>query len=269
MKIALFSALPHEYAAFKKLGGPWRLRSAKPFRIFSCSFFQNELTLLETGMGKGRLQDAFRRVVGLDRPDLVVSMGFGGSLCPDIEVGQVILGSSILCPEPVAGPVLHGELHPDIHSELSDFCRLNGIGTARLVTLDHPESKSVLRRRFGDSPSMVDMESYFLCRFSLDAGIPFMVFRAVSDGVDDEIDFDLSSISDEAGKVVVGKALAAVIKSPRLVRSFFHLWRKSRKAAQSLAHALAAFLSLPEPELRQMVLGSRVGCSGVRDLAGP
>jgi nucleoside phosphorylase len=265
MKITLLSALSHEYAAFKKLAGPWQTRTTRPFRVFSCSAFQKDLDLIETGMGKGALDEAFHAILKIGRPDLIVSMGFAGSLCAELEVGKVVLGNRFLRHAPADGRAPRGGLRIELHSGLAELCLQNGIGMARVVTTERPEPKSALIHRFADTPSVVDMETYFLCRRSLEEGIPFLSIRSVSDGASEEIDFDLGVISDAKGRVSAAKAAAAVVKKPRLALSFFHLWRNSRKAASSLGNAMVKVLSLPESELRHVVLGSPLGGSGVQD----
>jgi adenosylhomocysteine nucleosidase len=269
MKITLLSALPHEYAAFKKLAGPWLTRVTRPFRVFSCSAFQKDLNLIETGMGKGELGGAFQAILEIGRPDLIVSMGFAGSLSAELDVGKVVLGNRFLHLAQMDGGAPHGDLGLEPHSGLVELCLQNGIGMVRVVTTERPELKSALTHRFADTPSVVDMETYFLCRRSLEKRIPFLSIRSISDGADEEIDFDLDAISDAKGRVSAAKAVVAVVRKPRLAGSFFHLWRNSRKAADSLGNALVRLLSLPESELRQIVLGSPLGSSGMQDSHRP
>ena len=212
-----------------------------------------ELTLIETGMGKTGAAEAFRWTMGVGRPDLIVSMGFAGSLCDDFDVGRVILGNRFLYLPSSPVSWRHAVLRMEIPPGLEAYCRGGGIEIAQVVTADRPESKAETSRRFAEAPSVMDMESYILCRCSHEEGIPFLSLRAVSDGVDDEIDFDVDAISDSAGTIRISKVISATIAKPRLIRSFLASWQRSRRAAEQLAGALANLLSVRENDLRDMV----------------
>jgi nucleoside phosphorylase len=253
MKIALFSALPQEYGRFKRGVGPWGRLTGKPFQCFSGSVSDKELTLIETGMGKAGQSEAFRWIVGISRPDLIVSMGFAGSLCADFDVGHVILGNRFLHLPSSPASARHAVLRMEIHPRLDAYCRSGGIEVAQVVTADRPESKAETSRRFAATPCVMDMESYFLCGYSVGEGIPFLSLRAVSDGVADEIDFDVDAISNSAGKIRIAKVISAAIAKPSLIRTFLESWQRSRRAAEQLARALTYLLSVPENDLRDMV----------------
>jgi adenosylhomocysteine nucleosidase len=269
MKIALFSALPQEYGCFKRLVGSWRPLSRKPFRSFVGSVAGKELMLIETGMGRGGLREAFRWSMGMDRPDLIVSMGFAGGLCPQFEVGRVLLGNRFIYFTLSPASSTPEALLMEIDAGLEALCLRGGIAVAQVVTVDRPESKPLTRGRFAGTPSIMDMESYFLCRYSLEEGIPFLSLRAVSDGVDDELAFDVEAISDSAGKARISKVISAVMKEPGLIRSFLVAWQRSSRAAEQLARALVDLLSVPENDLRRMVQASRLPRGRIEDNTGP
>ena len=104
----------------------------------------------------------------------------------------------------------------------------------------------------------MDMESYFVAEFCYHSHIPFLSVRAISDGVDDEIDFDPGAISDLRGRVKVPLVLASIIRNPALIRSYFLSWKRSRKAAESLGRALIGLVNLPSTELRSLIAENRL-----------
>jgi hypothetical protein len=211
-----------------------------------------EITLIDTGMGRAMMLRVLEREVKLTPPDLLISMGFAGSLCEDFAVGDVLLGGTFFCfPEsgdgfPVKSELLRFEPSPD----LTSFCTNRGVKRAQIVTVTRPEPKGPLSRRLREAPSLMDMESYHAARYATEAGIPFLCFRAVSDGLHDEIDFDLNSLTDESGRVRIPAVLAAMALRPRLVRSFYGSWLRSSKAAAHLGEVLAALLRIDGRELR-------------------
>lgn len=252
--IALLAALPQEYRPFQKLSGPWRSVSARPFRHFIRVHSDRDFMLVETGMGKSRILDALKWVQERYTPDLIVSFGFAGSLHKKLKVGQTFLANRF--------NLLHDSLHSDrsgsqlileVPSTLQHFIHENHFALVRILTAQRPEPKAPLLELLREVPSLMDMESYFAAEFALKNSIPFLCFRTVSDGDEDEIDFDLGSITNGDGQVQTLKVLRTVAAKPGLMKSFWFSWRRSRLAAMRIAGLLSSFLSLPLYELTEIL----------------
>jgi len=285
MRTVLLFALPEEHASFRTTTGPWRLTCRTPFKTFRCTTLSHDLVLVETGMGREPLCEALSWLLELPHPDLIISAGFAGSLSEHLSVGDGCLGEAFVCfdedhEEQWSGEIARAAL-PDAASENRDDlasameCRplttfhlkrgserlrqwlpVTGrysFQQARIVTVTRPQQKVSLAHRFADGTSLMDMESYYAVRFCFERRIPFLAVRVVSDGLEDELDFDLGAISDDQGKVRVSRVVASVIRSPRLIKSYYHAWRRSRTAARSLGNFLARVLALPEKDLEDLV----------------
>lgn len=281
MQTALLFALPEEYASFKRAKEPWQLIHRTPFRTFLHTALSCELVLVETGMGQKQLLEALSWLLGKTRPDLIIAAGFAGSLSPDLVVGAVCLGEAFsyveedVCahssPEITAtsfqaaafgawdgapgaseaDPTATFRMEPGAKtgSRLIQVCRQYRLHRTRMVTVNQPQPKPLLARKFAQKASIVDMESYFAVRFCYERQIPFLGVRAVSDGLWDEIDFDLGAISDARGRVKIPRVLVSVVRSPGLVRSYYRSWKRSRTAAFRLGRALAGLVGLSAEEL--------------------
>lgn len=266
MRMALLFALPEEYAAFKRAAGSWQLTHRTPFKSFLHSAPSRQLVLVETGMGRVGMLAALDWLLGWMRPDLVITAGFAGSLSEELAVGDVCLGEAFtwldegsntpLCLDAAArkpaakSPVTFRlATCAKAASSFIRFCSEDRLRPARIVTVSQPQPKSLLSPEFKDVASIMDMESYFTARFCYARRIPFLGIRSVSDGLWDEIEFDLRSITDQRGRVRIPLVLASVINSPGLVRSYYHSWERSRRAARSLGEALAGLAALPAEEL--------------------
>jgi adenosylhomocysteine nucleosidase len=257
IRIVLLAALPQEYAYFKKVTGPWEKISGGPFPMFRSSSRDLDMILIETGMGKQRINEALACIVKLNRPDLIVCFGFAGGLSKEFGIGEVFLARDFILWNG-SRSCIEEEFHLEPSSELIRFCDDMKIGRCRIITVDRPESKQRLSELLENDLFIVDMESYYLAEFASAEMVPIVCFRAVSDGIDDEINFDIETITDGLGRVRPWKILRAVLKEPRLMVSFHDLWRGSRKAALRLGKALAAFLSLPVLDIDGMIAGSRL-----------
>jgi hypothetical protein len=104
--------------------------------------------------------------------------------------------------------------------------------------------KAPLISRFSEIPTVLDMESAVVARYALSSGADFLCLGAVSDAAGDEIDFDLDAITDSNGVVRIRKVLSAVMREPRLVRSFYSSWKRSSLAARNLGNVLVKLLEL-------------------------
>jgi nucleoside phosphorylase len=261
-KIAMLFALPQEYGYLKRFTAPWLPKGREPFTTFVRRAPHQELILVESGMGGNRMLEAIQWLCGWTLPDLVIAGGFAGSLRQELRVGDVCLGvafTSLDLP-------LDGEGNAWFRTELSErtihFCHEQRIQKTHIVTVRRPKAKRLVSRNAEHAASIMDMESYFLARFCCRHHIPFLSIRAVSDGLEDEIDFDLETISDARGKVKIPLVLASIVRNPRLVRSYFHSWRRSHKAATNLGRALIALLHLPAAEFRSLIEEKRLCGSG-------
>jgi len=259
IRIALLFALPQEYAHFKRLMGSWRLRSRKPFKSYLYpkegrgKADGKELILLETGMGHKRTIEGLEWLLEWWHPDMVVAVGFAGSLTTDLTVGDVCWGEIVVPLDCRPGAEMERRLNLKTGEGFVQLCREHRIRRTRIVTATQPKPKQPLSVKFSDFPSIMDMETYYVARFCCRNRLPFCSLRAISDGLWDEIDFNLRAISDAQGRVKIPLVLASVLKEPQLLKSYHHSWKRSRIAAGNLGKALCGFLQLPPAEIRNLV----------------
>ncbi len=258
LRIALLFALPQEYAVLKRLTGPWEFTRREPFKSFVRHAPSKELLLIESGMGHDRMLQALEWLLGRAQPDLVIVAGFAGSLTQDLAVGEVCLGESFSAFDSQAHSQLKSRISVNIPEALTHFCQLYRIKKTRIMTVQEPRSKRQMARDFEGAAAIMDMESYFVAQWCSRNHIPFLCFRAISDGLYDEIDFDLEAISDARGHVKIPLVMASVLKNPQLLRSYFLSWKRSSKAAKGLARALAGLLGLSCAELLTIIEDNRL-----------
>lgn len=278
MRILLFAALPQEYASFQRRSGRWRLLTRRPFRQSLCLVSGKELLLVETGMGESSMEKAMEWACAKCRPDMIVSMGFAGSLSRNLCVGDVLVGCESVrsCPVDRSGAAAGSSSQRrhfidvtqksstdegfilNLPVEIVDFFKGTGVPAGRIVTVAEPQDKAFMAERFRDIPSVMDMETHVAARFACDVSIPFLCLRSISDGVSDAIGYDLGAITDCRGKVRIVKVAGAVLRRPWLLKSFAVSWRRAVRAADGLGRALCSLLNFPTPSLLSLVAGCRV-----------
>jgi adenosylhomocysteine nucleosidase len=258
MRIAIFAALPQEYRPFQQLTSNWRRISRQPVPVFRRYSGDKECFLVETGMGNPGIAEALRLALDWQPLDLILSIGFAGSLGEDLRVGRVVLATGFATagiPLPVPLP---SRLRLDPSPRLQEFCREHRIAKAQLVTVRRPQAKTLLRKEVGNIPAIVDMETTLAAQAAWHRGIPFLCLRAISDGPGDDIDWDLDLVTDGHGRVRMGRAALALLEQPSLIGSFWTLWRNARQAAYQLAPVLAALVELDAAELSALVRNSQL-----------
>jgi hypothetical protein len=129
------------------------------------------LEVLRTGVGPERAARALRaRLAVAPRPTLVVSSGFAGALTPGLEVGGFVTAGEVL--EPTAGGVARVPLGPGALRLAPASARAAVVSSAGVLQPPVPVA----------APAAADMESAALARVAAAAGVPFAVYRLVSDG---------------------------------------------------------------------------------------
>jgi len=274
-RILLMAALPQEYGPFKGATGPWRRSESGSYPCFEATWDGKELVLVESGMGPQKASGALQWVWNARGPfDLIISFGFAGALDPRLRVGDVALGSiSLFWPIAEEGRVSGKESalpKATFSPELKRFCRKEGVLEARIVTVERPQPKATLARRLAEtlshipaltngsdvfsplSPFLVDMESAAVASFCRKRRTPFLLLRAVSDTLEDEIPFDVETLTGADGRITPLRALKAIAGHPHLLSSFFLTWQNSRKASRRLASVLVPLLGLPAEALLPM-----------------
>ena len=242
LNLLLIAALPQEAGALRSRTGAWHRLRAAPCNSWRRESEGRNLFLIQAGMGNHRLAEVFDWAVSRRRIDLMISFGFGGGLTPTLQVGDVCLcdrfcrwdgGSRSIEPGGFTTPL--GFWTESLGDRLS-WTHCIDVTTAGLAPkreLARGLTPLILR-----SQALVDMESFTLARLAREASIPFLTLRSISDTLDQEIDFDLSLISDDQGSLETRRIALAVLHRPGLALTMAGLWHHSRRAAATLGLSL-------------------------------
>jgi len=186
---------------------------------------------LVTGMGPALAREATRKALAAGPCDHVMVIGIAGGLDPDLPVGSLMVPNRVqLYPE---GPEFHA--HP-----IPPRVAAGGLMTTDGLFDDDQVWRPILERGFG----AVDMEAAGVAEVCEDAGVPWSVYRGISDRPDehivDQAVFKLSKPDGSADPVALAKYLA---RDPRRAKALAHLNRCMQDSATLAADAAFADLS--------------------------
>lgn len=236
--ILILHALPQEIGPLVRfLRAPPTQRS--PYRIYEAAYRSSRLVLVETGMGGQAATKAFLHQTQIDRPDIVISAGFGGALYRNLSVGEVVIaGSSMLCTPEGAKNSLE---IPDLPGLLP---LPEGLRRGSVITLHEGMQKRMVREVV--SPVLpypvCDMETFYLADAAARLEVPFIGIRSVSDGARTEIPLAFFNVCDPSGAYRAKRAISVFYRRPFLIPKAIQLAFNGKVAARQLSNAVLAVL---------------------------
>lgn len=240
-RMAVIAALRRELAGIRRWlpgdgrFGPWQI-------TLSCS-----------GMGVANAAANTRELL-VSGPgfDLLLSIGFAGSLSRELESGDLLVAEEVFTPSspwgsgPEALPADGALLARSRQLAAADF-RLH---FGRLLTVSSVVQSPADKKQLGSDHEAlaVDMESIAVLSQARAAAVPALCVRAIVDEVDFELPSDLSRLTDEFGAPRLLRTAARVLRRPRTLTALLGLQRRSAVAADHLARWVRRFVSEPWSE---------------------
>jgi adenosylhomocysteine nucleosidase len=228
--VGIVCALPIELAPFLARCERVRKYSGSNFVFRGGKYDSIRIVVVESGTGQARARRATHALLDAHSPKWVLCCGFSGALVPGIQVGDIVVGDSIVD--------LQGQsLMIDVGFPADPK---QGIHTGRLLTHDAivrlvPE-KQQLAKHF--SALAVDMESLAVAQVCRERGVRFLAIRVISDDLTSDLPVEVLSLVGPTGTTRFGAAIAAIFSRPSSVKD---MW-KLRTSAQIAAKRLATFL---------------------------
>jgi nucleoside phosphorylase len=249
--IGLIAAMPQESAALLRIVKNWKRVTLGPLRGGRFHLLERECLLVTSGMGQSRAMQAARALLAAINPQILVSFGIAGAVEDDLRIGDVVIaGNSYLleggatCQHQPLGSLTTPAWEAAEKAVMSEGGRLFA-GTAittrgsqvimdAIETMPHP---------------ILEMETAGIAQVAAEKGIALISIRAISDGPQSPIPFDLESMLDEKYNFRVTKMLWVALRHPRIILQSRRMMKNSRIAADQAAKALVAVLNQPLPIL--------------------
>jgi adenosylhomocysteine nucleosidase len=202
------------------------------------------LSLLETGQGPENCERALRRRLNGASPCFVLGIGLAGALSDSLSPGDLVLVNRVegVDARPPARLLTAVQAVP---LELKS-------GVA--VTVDEVVCEAASKRRLASAVrpgdlAIVDMESSALARVCGEKSVPFLIVRAVSDLVDEDLPIDFNRCRTRSGRVSTTRVVIAAAARPGAIRGLRELERRARLCAGRLAEFVEQFAGLVEVKL--------------------
>jgi hypothetical protein len=171
-------------------------------------------------------------------------MGLAGGCGPDLQPGDLVVGDPVSRP----GGGLAGRADPALRARAERALEAAGLRyrVGPLFTMDQVVTSPAEKARVWDTHGAlaVDMESAHVIAWARHAGVPALAVRAVADGPDDEVPAELFRTLGADGRMRPA-VVARLLRRPALLGASWQLGRRSRRALESLARFVRAFVDSP------------------------
>ncbi|MEI6206886.1 MAG: hypothetical protein WCP20_08890 [Desulfuromonadales bacterium] len=247
MNIAFIVAMPEEFrSVICHVGSPVSMRIGQ-YKACSGTFAGHDIMVLQSGMGFDNAAKGAATLIGVVRPDIVISAGFCGGIAPDLGVGDVVVATRLA--------ILTGGVVDEVQVEPAavgrNFVAGQAASTNRVfgglfISTPVVISKAHIAAMLPDGAPhpVVEMESAAIALIAAENGIPFIGFRSVSDPADEELGFSPDEFCDPQMRVRPRKVLLTVLRKPHIIPQLFRLAGNSRIAAKNLSAAVRELLLL-------------------------
>jgi adenosylhomocysteine nucleosidase len=245
MIIGIAGALQQEVGLLRRAMTVTAQRRVDGFMLWEGGFRGRQLVLARSGMGKRNAEGASGFLLDNHDLDVLISIGFGGGLKPEIATGWTGFSRALYTTADDGGLSRPVHISGRLLSRLPQGSKMfTGVTAAAVVTA--PDEKHRLGAAGAD---VVDMESYWCGLLAERVGVPFISVRSISDGVDDVMP-PLDKLMDSRCRVNVAKTVGRVATHPADIPCFYRMYRGSVAARRGLFEAVGSFLSsLPEADL--------------------
>lgn len=248
VKAALLAALSQEVQPFLR-----RIRASQlpgeDLPVWEFTTKRGKGVAVLTGMGEDAARRAAAWVLERYQPQVVISLGFGGAVTPELPPRAMVLGESFWLYEPEAQALqeLAVPPFPVWFEDLVERLQAAGLPVFRgsLVTtrgIIHKASHRVSLKHLAHP--VLDLETGATAGVAFARNLPFLAFRVITDAAGEEIPNFLKNLAQEGQSPTVGATLAWLAANPRRLPLLFRLWHRSRLAALHLAQVLEVVLAV-------------------------
>jgi adenosylhomocysteine nucleosidase len=239
--VAIVAALDEELAGFRTCVALSRPTERGRCRVRTGELGGVPVVLARTGAGEAAARAGIEALLELHPVERLAIVGLSGAVDPELAPGTVFVARRVIdaTVEP-ARDVLPG---PDAGwvaaAARAGVPVATAISVARIVG---PGEKAAARATAATTPAAVDLESATWARAAGRRGIPYAVFRAISDGADEELPLDFERCRRSDGTLSRARVVASALARPASLAPLWKLKRRIDGASQALAERVATWI---------------------------
>jgi adenosylhomocysteine nucleosidase len=246
VKILVTFALANEFA-------PWRARHQfREGRLGAAPAWVAEIGgadvfVVLTGVGPERAAQRASEAMRDEDIDICISAGLAGALRSEHRSGEILTAHAALSGAASAGPAQKSAASDPRLVELAARCGAKVVDS--FITTGRMIATAEEKLQLGVVADAVEMESFSLLSQAAARGIRPVAIRAVSDLANENLPLDFTRVLDRDGMVSFSRVAGEAVRQPGTIPGLVRLGRKSRKAAESLAEFLDAYIAISAPEM--------------------
>jgi adenosylhomocysteine nucleosidase len=227
MKLLFVASAPMEYSGMLKVAEAQKAPAVTVCWSRYGRINGHSVLLTANGAGWGRAAAAVDAACVSFHPDAVVSTGFCGALDPELQIGQVMVGTCVSAPSSKyrALPVRSAKAHASgvIHSA------------------DHVVQTAAEKRALrADGGSVVEMEAAGVASRAQALGLEFYCVRAVTDLASEDLANDFNAALREDGHFATMRIFRHALSRPAVrLPELFRLRGNCIRAARTLGDFFA------------------------------
>jgi adenosylhomocysteine nucleosidase len=231
--LALLGAIDQEIIGMRKKMTVKCHTIEKHCHLFEGEYNNKKIVLAKTGVGRIKAEQAIRFILKHYPVTAVISFGFCGALLETLNVGDIVASNVFKAESSLSQS---GSIAPatEIGTDSPSNCM-----TGSCVTVGVPvtaiETRITLRKDY--RCDIVDMETYWIARIVIDANLPFVSLRAVSD-TGREVLPPIGKFMNTDGEYQWNKAVWHFVSHPQDVPSLLHLGKNISIAGGELNRAV-------------------------------
>ncbi len=187
------------------------------------------VALLALGIGKECARIAAEMTIHCYRPDLVISAGFGGGLQPDVQAGDIVVGTEIL------------DLRKDQGSRITWDSTHKPVRPDRIMTTDEMVLRAENKARIGKATGAlsVDMETSAVAAVCAARKTDFLAVRCITDNVDENLPDEFNDFF-VLGQLRAKRVISSCARDPRVLADLARLGYRAKHSGDKLARFLQA-----------------------------
>ena len=234
-RIAIFVATSWELTAVRSAFFSGTKQHIDGQIVYIHTVDRREYWLIPTGMGLQNARQVAVRMLRGRSFHLMVSTGFACALT-DARIGGLLVGQEVLymsgreqvCSKAIEVPGAERDALLAIATR-----QVPSVPVGRFVSTDRIVARASEKTHFATCTQAIglDMESWALAEEAQRAGVPFVIVRSVSDGVDEDLPLDFNLFLRPAGWL---QGLKTVLFRPSCLLGIDRLRRQSAIAARTL-----------------------------------